>query len=240
VSAWGSEQEDRQLKDEVDRIAFLTFRTGELFADYGGKLEQARIALKDIVSTRRPCIKGGNVPSGRTLPPETTADALVTQRNLENDVVNKRKTLAALDAKLASYTNLHSRPTPQQVMAITMTREEVAVQVVELSGLEGALAALKRTKVEEGYACQFAAMKELGEKLALLGGYGAMLLQGMNKLDDEATWKEKTAEVRVESARAVDNWSPLQPYMAIPSSVRSSGGSSIPPTSPFLDKLASR
>lgn len=52
VSAWGSEQEDRQLKDEVDRIAFLTFRTGELFADYGGKLEQARVALKDIVSTR--------------------------------------------------------------------------------------------------------------------------------------------------------------------------------------------
>jgi hypothetical protein len=62
VSAWGSEQEDRQLKDEVDRIAFLTFRTGELFADYGGKLEQARIALKDIVSTRRPCIKSGNDP----------------------------------------------------------------------------------------------------------------------------------------------------------------------------------
>lgn len=154
-------------------------------------------------------------------------------------MVNKRKTLAALDTKLASYTNLHSRPTPQQVMAITMTREEVSVQVMELSSLEVSLAALKRTKVEEGFACQFAAMKELGEKLSLLGGYGAMLLQGMNKLDDEAAWKEKTAEVRVESARAVDNWSPLRPYMEIPSSVRNNS-SNLPPKSPFLDKLASR
>lgn len=74
---------------------------------------------------------------------------------------------------------------------------------------EATLAVLKRKKLHESYTAYFAAQRELGEKLALIAGYGEVLLDA---LDGEPgvkyTRQAHTAQVRAEATQTLDSWTP--------------------------------
>lgn len=50
--SWAQDQsvskEDEDLVDVGDRLAYLVFRTGDLFMEYGKMLEKARVELKEV------------------------------------------------------------------------------------------------------------------------------------------------------------------------------------------------
>lgn len=84
----------------------------------------------------------------------------------------------------------------------------------EDSTFESSLEVLKRTKLHEAFTLHFAAQRELGEKLAVVGGYGELLLQGMETggVGEQYDGQEKAAKIRAEVVETLNAWSkPLIP-----------------------------
>lgn len=83
----------------------------------------------------------------------------------------------------------------------------------EIYTFEQSFASLKRQKLHESFALQFSAQRELGEKLAIVGGYGELLLQTMESegIDGEYEGKDRTAQIKVELEQALQAWKPSSP-----------------------------
>lgn len=88
----------------------------------------------------------------------------------------------------------------------------------ERETFEASLEALKRTKLHESFSILFAAQREFGEKQAILGAYGELLLQGMDSDGFAAAYKghERTAAIKVKVNEALSAWSPSKPHIPTP------------------------
>lgn len=93
---------------------------------------------------------------------------------------------------------------------IVKLQAELQAVAAENLTFETSFSVLKRTKLHEAFSIQFEAQKELGERLALIGGYGKLLLQGMETdgTGPDYSGKERTARVKAELEEALKNWSP--------------------------------
>lgn len=130
-------------------------------------------------------------------------------RNQENALVPRRRAREALAAKLA--TDKKGNDTARmQAELDEMDRENAT--------FEQSLDALRRTKLHEAFELHFSAQRELGEKQAIVAGYGALLLQGMETDGYGADYKghEKTARVKGELGEALAAWSPSHPLIRAP------------------------
>lgn len=148
---------------------------------------------------------------------EQSRTSLKDIRNQENTLVPRRRAREQLAARLAADKKGND----------TMRMEsELETMDKELATFEASLDALRRTKLHEAFSLHFAAQQELGEKQAIIAGYGELLLKGMEGDGYGAEYKgqEKTARVKGELSEALAAWSPSQPR--IPAPELKQGGSS--------------
>ncbi|BGP41147.1 lipid-binding protein [Rhodotorula kratochvilovae] len=179
---WSKDDEGADVVDMCDRLAWLAFKSSELEQDAARKVEESRAVLKDI-------------------------------RNMENDLVPRRrneKQLAARIATLEKEAAASKKADNKHSEQLAKLRAEHAQLEAENATFEASFAVLKRQKLHEAFALQFAAQKELGEKLALVAGYGELLLQGMETqgVGNEYTGKDRSAQVKVELEEALARWTP--------------------------------
>ncbi|KWU42797.1 hypothetical protein RHOSPDRAFT_35637 [Rhodotorula sp. JG-1b] len=181
---WSKDDRGDDIVDICDRLAYLAFKSGEVEQAAAKKMEESRIVLKDI-------------------------------RNFENDLVPRRRNqhnlatrIATLQKEVAAATSKKSdRKYEDQIVKLQAELQAVAAENLTF---ETSFSVLKRTKLHEAFSLQFEAQKELGEKLALIGGYGELLLQGMETdgTGPDYSGKERTARVKAELEEALKNWSP--------------------------------
>ncbi|KAK4047361.1 lipid-binding protein [Microbotryomycetes sp. JL221] len=143
--------------------------------------------------------------------------ALKDVRNYENDIVPKRKSRQALQTKLTSTKS----SSDQEKLRI-----EIEQLDREIAPLDNQLEVLKRTKLNESFNLQFQAQRELGEKLAILAGYGELLLRTLESdgFGSQYAGQEKTARVKGQASEAVQAWS--LPNSHIPTPQLREGGES--------------
>lgn len=93
---------------------------------------------------------------------------------------------------------------------LSKLRGELSQLEAENATFEQSFETLKRQKLHEAFSAQFRAHRELGEKMALVAGYGDVLLQGMESegVGAEYRSKDRTAQVKVELESALKNWTP--------------------------------
>lgn len=142
-------------------------------------------------------------------------------------MVPKRTKRAVLANKLAGYKQSHPRSDKNTTGQIAQLQSELEKLEREDATFEQSLEALKRAKIHEAFSVHFAAQRELGEKLALVGGYGERLLQAMEiqGVADDYSGHEHSAAVRAEVVSALEAWSPATPLIPTPE-LHVGGGSS--------------
>ncbi|GAA5987203.1 hypothetical protein JCM10908_001858 [Rhodotorula pacifica] len=181
---WSKDDTGDDVVDICDRLAYLAFKSGEVEQDAAKRIEEARTILKDI-------------------------------RNFENDLVPRRRNqhnlatrIATLQKEVAAATSKKSdRKHEDQIIKLQAELQAVAA---ENATFESSFSVLKRTKLHEAFSLQFEAQKELGEKLALIAGYGEVLLQEMETdgTGPDYSGKDRTARVKAELEEALKRWSP--------------------------------
>lgn len=170
-------------------------------------MEESRIVLKDIVR-RRASLSYCQIKI-------SLATCAPRQRNFENDLVPRRRNqhnlatrIATLQKEVAAATSKKSdRKYEDQIVKLQAELQAVAAENLTF---ETSFSVLKRTKLHEAFSLQFETQKELGEKLALIAGYGEVLLQGMETdgTGPDYSGKERTARVKAELEEALAKWSP--------------------------------
>ncbi|POY72156.1 hypothetical protein BMF94_4793 [Rhodotorula taiwanensis] len=180
---WSKDDKGDDLVDICDRLAFLEYQTSEVEKDAAKKLEESRTLLKDI-------------------------------RNFENDLVPRRRSQQNIATRIATLQKEASAATSRKSdrkldEQISKLQAELSAVAAENTTFESSFAVLKRTKLHESFALQFQAQKELGEKLALIAGYGEVLLRGMETdgTGPDYSGKERTARVKAELEAALKHWS---------------------------------
>jgi len=135
----------------------------------------------------------------------------VVQRNFENDLSVRRKNRTTLANKLQTLREKDTRG--KNVEQIQSLQSELNQADAEISTFESSFSSLKRQKLHESFALQFAAQKELGEKLAIISSYGELLIQGMETDGIEGDYKgeKRSAQVKVELEKALIDWQPSPP-----------------------------
>ncbi|EGG08402.1 uncharacterized protein MELLADRAFT_116032 [Melampsora larici-populina 98AG31] len=168
---WAQDQsgssDDLDLVDVGDRLAFLIYKTGDLFLDYSKMIEKSRIELKEV-------------------------------RNFENELTKSRDRKKSLENQINKYKQ-DVKPKPEVQERIKVLNQELSATDQELSKLEKSLSEIKRIKLKSTYSIQFKAMRELGEKFSILGGYGDLLLneiQETTNTDSTYDGQERTAWIR--------------------------------------------
>lgn len=171
IFTWAQDQsgssDDLDLVDVGDRLAFMIYKTGDLFLDYSKMIEKSRIELKEV-------------------------------RNFENELTKSRDRKKFLENQINKYKQ-DIKPKPEVQERIKTLNQELNLTDQELMKLEKSLSELKRIKLKSTYSIQFKAMRELGEKLSILGGYGDLLLneiQDTSKVDSNYDGQERTASIR--------------------------------------------
>lgn len=123
------------------------------------------------------------------------------QHNLATRIATLQKEVAAATSKRSD------RKYEDQV---TKLQAELQAVAAENATYETSFSVLKRTKLHEAFSLQCEAQKELGEKLAVIAGYGELLLQGMETdgTGPDYAGKDRTARVKAELEQALQQWSP--------------------------------
>lgn len=201
---WSKDDDGDDVVDVCDRLAFLMYKSSEIEQEAANKLEQARLVLKDIVRARVPSVFNSF---------ELTKGPL--QRNFENDLVPRRRNQHNLATRISLLQKEAGAATSKQSNRkfedqIAKLQAELTAVAAENATFEASFAVVKRTKLHESFSLQFEAQKELGEKLALIAGYGELLLQGMETDGTGADYegKERTARVKAGVEDALKSWSP--------------------------------
>ncbi|KAG0141083.1 hypothetical protein CROQUDRAFT_83622 [Cronartium quercuum f. sp. fusiforme G11] len=161
------------LVDVGDRLAYLIYKTGDLFLEYGQTLEMARIELKEI-------------------------------RNFENELTKSRDRRKVLENQITKMKQ-DPKPKADHQDRLGNLSNELNSTTAELSTLERTLAQLKRAKLKNSYSIQFHAMRELGEKLAMIGGYGDLLVDELKESVPGMVYdgEERTAWIRGAAAESL-------------------------------------
>ncbi|GAA5823092.1 hypothetical protein JCM10212_005718 [Sporobolomyces blumeae] len=129
-------------------------------------------------------------------------------RNFENDLSNRRKNRANLDTKLQKERDKHSKgKNTEQIHELST---ELAQADAEIKTFEESFEALKRQKLHESFSIQMQAQKELGEKLAIVAGYGELLIQGMETdgISNDYHGKDRTASIKADLEESLLSWQP--------------------------------
>ncbi|GAA5994280.1 hypothetical protein JCM11641_006395 [Rhodosporidiobolus odoratus] len=127
-------------------------------------------------------------------------------RNFENDLVPRRRNAAAISVKIAALRK--EKPSTKTDDQLSKLTSELSQLEIENATFEASFDTLKRAKLHEAFALQFAAQKELGEKLAIVSGYGELLLQGMETdgIANDYRGQDRTARVKAELEDALNSW----------------------------------
>lgn len=179
-----------------DDIAFLIFKEAELHAQHARSLDLSRSHLKDIVRCSSPHLPRHPL-------------TLYAQRNFENSLVTTRKALLSLQEKLASFTKSHPKPTKVEADTAAQMRSDIGHLVDESALQESSLATLKTSKLFDSFSLYHAAQKELGEKLAILSGYGDIVLQALDGDGSDAA-RERSAKLRLQIDADLKSWTPTR------------------------------
>lgn len=106
------------------------------------------------------------------------------------------------------------KPKADHADRLKMITNELASTTAELTHLEQTLAVLKRTKLKNAYAAQFDAMRQLGEKMAMVSGYGDLLLDELKEPTPGVPYDgtDRTAWIRGAAAESLASYrGPLVP-----------------------------
>ncbi|BGO92452.1 hypothetical protein NBRC10512_000277 [Rhodotorula toruloides] len=179
---WTKEEEDERVRVGGDRAAWCVWKAGECEKECAERIEQARVVLKDI-------------------------------RNFENDLVPRRRAHSALTSKLASTSkelsslSPSSSPSTRQKLtdSASILESDLATLTAENREYEQSLALLKREKLSQSLVGQFEAMRELGEKLAMVGKWGEALAREMGR-EEEQGMEEIAARVKAGLEEELRRW----------------------------------
>ncbi|GJN90090.1 hypothetical protein Rhopal_003088-T1 [Rhodotorula paludigena] len=180
---WSKDDKGDDLRDTCDRLAWTVYCMAELDQEAAKKVEESRVILKDI-------------------------------RNFENDLVPRRRNQQSLATKITALEKeigaSKKGADVKQSDQLSKLRGELSQLEAENATFEQSFETLKRQKLHEAFSAQFRAQRELGEKMALVAGYGDVLLQGMESEGVGADYrgKDRTAQVKVELESALKNWVP--------------------------------
>ncbi|KAM0748911.1 hypothetical protein T439DRAFT_57495 [Meredithblackwellia eburnea MCA 4105] len=157
---------------------------------------------------------------------DTPLTSRFQQREMENDLIPKRAKRAQVAAKLEGYKQGHPKSDKHVTGQGDRLIAELETMVLEESSMESLLAVQKRTKVQDAFGPQFAAMREVGEKLALLGAYGELLLKEVDPSETGRLYDgaERTANIRVEAGAALAHWSLSDPMVKLKRDVHLEAG----------------
>ncbi|GAA5982420.1 hypothetical protein JCM5350_000403 [Sporobolomyces pararoseus] len=133
-------------------------------------------------------------------------------RNFENDLSIRRKNRTSLATKLSTLKEKDSTRNKNSEQIQSLQSELVQVDS-EISTFESSFSSLKRQKLHESFSLQFAAQRELGDKLAIISSYGELLIQGMETdgIGQDYKGKQRTAQIKVELEQALVDWRPSPP-----------------------------
>ncbi|SGZ26407.1 BQ5605_C024g09908 [Microbotryum silenes-dioicae] len=138
-----------------------------------------------------------------------------------NEIVPKRREQENLQRRLAAIKDKTSARSTEE--AARLQADLYAVEL-ELHSKELEAERLKRTQLHATFGLLFEAQKELGEKQAMIAGYGALLLREFESgFGPHYQGQERTAQIKGELGEALKAWSPDRPLIPLPT--LSSGGS---------------
>ncbi|GAA6010743.1 hypothetical protein JCM10207_005821 [Rhodosporidiobolus poonsookiae] len=128
-------------------------------------------------------------------------------RNFENDLVPRRRNASNVSTKIAALRKDNNKKNEEQIAKLSAELQQLEQ---ENATFEASFDTLKRSKLHEAFSLKFSAQKELAEKSALVAGYGALLLQGMETDGVGADYKgeNRTAQVKAELEAALQAWTP--------------------------------
>lgn len=225
------------IQDVGDRLAFLTYKAGEvgnvlykacsrrtrrgerhadvnlvcpcyLFAtlstqlheQHAKRLESARIALKDI-------------------------------RNYENTINPQRQRRSQLEREIGKLRTATKPDTTsnQKIETLQTELDALLSPTSDLSKSELEAVNLKRRMLAESFNTQFDSMQELGEKLAIIAGYGRTLVKDWNVSPSTAGKNDyvdgaRTAAVRHGVESDLSAWDIRKPRIAAPTLNVGGGG----------------
>lgn len=163
----------------------------QLHAEHAKRLEAARIALKDI-------------------------------RNYENTLNPHRERRHQLEREIGKL-RTSSKPdtaTNKKIETLQAELDALIAPNSELSKGELEAASLKRRLLADSFNKQFDSMQELGEKLAIIAGYGKSLLKDFDTSSNAGKTDyvdgARTAAVRSGVEEALSSWDIRRPRIAIP------------------------
>ncbi|KAH8927203.1 hypothetical protein BT69DRAFT_855316 [Atractiella rhizophila] len=143
----------QDYKDICDRLSFFVFQSAMLEGEYAKKLESSRTVLKEI-------------------------------RNFEENLIPRRDKREALKKEITKIEGYKpesgSSSAKRYAQQLAQLRGELQALNEADAPYEDSMASVKRQKVHDSFLQQFEAMKEYGEKLAIMSEYGKLLLQGMD------------------------------------------------------------
>ncbi|SCV70510.1 BQ2448_1904 [Microbotryum intermedium] len=145
----------------------------------------------------------------------------VLRNHQNNEIVPKRREQESLQRRLDAIKDKTSAKSSDE--AARLQAELYAVEL-ELHSKELEAERLKRKQLNETFGLMFEAQKELGEKQAMIAGYGALFLREFESgFGAHYQGQERTAQIKGELGEALKAWTPDRPLIPLPT--LSSGGS---------------
>lgn len=213
------------IQDVGDRLAFLTYKTGEvsraqLCCFYGAtRLLTSSGALRDHVFSFSP-----QLYTAYAQELEKSRSYLKDVRNFETNLQPQRKQRDSLEKEIDRiYSSSKTKNEDQSNAKVASLKKELdALTAPESSLTQAELSALRlrRQKLVEAYTAQFDALQELGEKLAIIAGHGKVLLEGWDVSASAGTTDYvdggRTAGVRTSVESALSSWTPAKAHIPKP------------------------
>lgn len=172
----------------------------QLHEQHAKRLESARIAFKDI-------------------------------RNYENTINTHRERRQQLEREIGKLRTASKPDTAsnKKIESLQTELDALLSPSSELSKAELEAVNLKRRMLSESFNTQFGSMQELGEKLAIIAGYGKTLLKDWNVSPSTAGKSDyvdgaRTAAVRSGVEDALSSWDVRKPRIAMPTLNVGGGG----------------
>ncbi|KAI0314471.1 Eisosome component PIL1-domain-containing protein [Amylostereum chailletii] len=176
---WG-QNEDPDIKDVTDRLAFLNYISGSLANTLAQKLNAARTPFKAL-------------------------------RDNEVALTARRNARAGLQTQIARLEHGQERGYEKRIVEL---REQLRKAEHDDEPLEKEHEILKRKAIRESEQLKFEAMREYGEKLALISQASVPILEALPPIPPSTaqpySGAEKTGGVRANLQRTLDNWIPGQ------------------------------
>ncbi|KAI0307812.1 Eisosome component PIL1-domain-containing protein [Multifurca ochricompacta] len=182
---WG-QNEESDVKDVSDRLAFLNYITGSLASTLSVRLDAARTPLKEL-------------------------------RDNEVALTQKRNVRAGLQNQIERLEHSQERGYEKR---LTELKEQLVRAESDDGPAEGEHEILVRKTMKESERLKFQALREYGEKLALLSQAVDAVLTALPSVPPASsrpyTGAEETGSIRASLQYALDHWKPGQTTLSLP------------------------